>query len=80
MKQRNGIIYVYTEKPAMFVLYDVLGNKVQLGAGFSSSKEDFSDLEMNVTVSTKFFKDRLLLKASLGYQPQSADNGETSFC
>ena len=60
-------------------LANVLGNKVQLGAGFSSSKEDFSDLEMNVTVSTKFFKDRLLLKSSLGYQSQSADNGETSF-
>ena len=29
MKQRNEIIYVYTEKPAMFVLYDVLGNKVR---------------------------------------------------
>ena len=60
-------------------LADLLGNKVQLGAGFNSSKEDFSDLEMNLSVSTKLFKDRLLLKSSLGYQSQSADNGESSF-
>jgi hypothetical protein len=55
------------------------GDKVQLGAGFNSTKEDFSDLEMNLSLSTKFFNNRLLLKSSLGYQSQSADNGETSF-
>lgn len=60
-------------------LANLIGNRVELGAGFSSSKENFSDLEMNFSLSTKFFKERLFLKSSFGYQPQSSENGESSF-
>lgn len=60
-------------------LSSVLGDKVSIGTDFGSSQEDFSDVEMNVSVSTKLFNDRLLLSTNLGYQKQGAeaDNGSS---
>lgn len=61
-------------------LSSVLGDKVSIGTGFSSSQEGFSDMEMNVSVSTKLFNDRLLLSTNLGYQKQATDaDNESSF-
>ncbi|MBR4713730.1 MAG: translocation/assembly module TamB domain-containing protein [Paludibacteraceae bacterium] len=58
-------------------LSSVLGDKVTIGTGFSSSQEDFSDMEMNVSVSTKLFNDRLLLSTNLGYQRQATADEES---
>lgn len=61
-------------------LSSVLGDKISIGTGFSSSQEDLSDMEMNVSVSTKLFNDRLLLSTNLGYQKQATDaEDESSF-
>lgn len=61
-------------------LSSVLNDKVTIGTGFSSSDEDFSDVEMNLSVSTKLFNDRLLLSTNLGYQKQAtAEENEASF-
>lgn len=59
-------------------LSSVLGDKVTIGTGFSSSQEDFSDMEMNVSVSTKLFNDRLLLSTNLGYQKQATGEEDGS--
>ena len=59
-------------------LSSVLGDKVTIGTGFTSSQEDFSDMEMNVSVSTKLFNDRLLLSTNLGYQRQATGDEDGS--
>lgn len=61
-------------------LSSVLKDKVTIGTGFSTSDEDFSDVEMNLSVSTKLLNDRLLLSTNLGYQKQaSGEENEASF-
>lgn len=61
-------------------LSSVLHDKVTIGTGFSSSDEDFSDVSMNLSVSTKLLNDRLLLSTNLGYQKQaSGEENEASF-
>ncbi|MCQ2225953.1 MAG: translocation/assembly module TamB, partial [Paludibacteraceae bacterium] len=61
-------------------LSSVLKDKVTIGTGFSSSDEDFSDVEMNLSVSTKLFNDRLLLSTNLGYQKQATEeDNQASF-
>lgn len=49
-------------------LSGILGDRVTIGTDLSSSQEDLSDLEMNVSVSTNFFNNRLVLNSSLGYK------------
>lgn len=60
------------------VLGGVLGNKISIGTDLNSSKEDFSDLEASVSVSTKLAHDKLLLSTNLGVQQNEASN-ESSF-
>lgn len=61
------------------VLGNVIGDKVTLGAGVNSAKEDMSDVEVSVSVSTKLFNDRLLLSTNLGYQNQEENSSNSSF-
>ncbi len=61
-------------------LSSVLKDKVTIGTGFSTSDENFSDVEMNLSVSTKLLNDRLLLSTNLGYQKQATgEENEASF-
>lgn len=61
-------------------LSNVLKDKVTIGTGFSSSDEEFSDVSMNLSVSTKLLNDRLVLSTNLGYQKQSSgEEDENSF-
>lgn len=59
------------------VLGNVLGDKVTLGTDFSSS-EDFSDVEVGVSASTKVANDKLLLSANVGYQKNSTNPTSSS--
>lgn len=57
------------------VLSNVLGDKVTIGTDINSSKEDMSDMEVGVSVSTKLANDKLLLSTNLGVQTQGNSNG-----
>ncbi|HOI27036.1 MAG TPA: translocation/assembly module TamB domain-containing protein [Paludibacteraceae bacterium] len=62
-------------------LSGVLGNKVTIGTDLSSSQENFSDMEMNVSVSTQLFNDRLIVNTNLGYKNKgtaTADENQNS--
>ncbi len=54
-----------------------LGNRVTIGTDVSSSQDDFSDLEMDLSVSTQFFNDRLIVNTSVGYK-NNASSEESS--
>ncbi len=49
-------------------LSGVLGNNWTVGTDLNSKEGDFSDVEMNVYVSTQLFNDRLILNTSVGYR------------
>ena len=59
-------------------LSGLLGDRVSIGADVSSSQEDLSDLEMNLSVSTNFFNNRLVLNTSLGYKTAGTAEAEAS--
>ncbi len=50
------------------VLNGVLGKNWSVGTDVSSSQEDFSDIEMSVSVSTQLFNERLILNTNVGYR------------
>lgn len=63
-------------------LSGILGNKVTIGTDMNSAQEDLSDLEMNLSVSTQLFNDRLILNTNVGYQSgnnASAESNNSSF-
>lgn len=49
-------------------LSGLLGDRFSIGTDLSSSRQGMSDLEMNVSLSTNFFNNRLVLNTSLGYK------------
>ncbi|MCQ2218780.1 MAG: translocation/assembly module TamB [Paludibacteraceae bacterium] len=59
-------------------LSNLLGDRVTIGTDVSSSQEDLSDLEMNLSVSTNFFNNRLVLNTSLGYKNNTATEAEAN--
>jgi hypothetical protein len=62
------------------VLGNVLGDKVTIGTDINSSKEDLSDMEVGVSVSTKLANDKLLLSTNLGVQTQgNSANQDATF-
>ncbi len=56
------------------VLGNVLGDKVTIGTDLNSTKDDLSDMEVGVSVSTKLAHDKLLLSTNLGMQQNSTTN------
>ncbi len=56
------------------VLGNVLGDKVTIGTDLNSTKEDLSDMELGVSVSTKLAHDKLLLSTNLGMQQNATTN------
>ncbi len=45
-----------------------MSDNFTLGTNFRSDKGDFSDMEMDVSVSTRLLNDRLLMTGNLGYR------------
>jgi hypothetical protein len=45
-----------------------MSNNVTMGTNFRTDKGDFSDMEMDITVSTRLLGDRLLLNGNVGYR------------
>ncbi len=45
-----------------------LSNNFTMGTNFRSDKGDFSDMEMDVSLSTRLLGDRLLLNGNVGYR------------
>jgi hypothetical protein len=45
-----------------------MSDNFTLGTNVRSSKGDFSDMEMDFSISTRFLNDRLLLNGNLGYR------------
>ncbi|MDR1729319.1 MAG: translocation/assembly module TamB [Prevotellaceae bacterium] len=54
-------------------LSGVLGNNWTIGTDLNSKQGDFSDVEMNVYLSTQLLNDRLIINSSVGYR-----NGNTT--
>jgi hypothetical protein len=58
-------------------LSSVLGNRWTIGTDVSSTQEDFSDMEVNVSLSTQFFNNRLILNTNLGYRSNATTMDES---
>jgi hypothetical protein len=56
-------------------LSGILGSGWVVGTDVRSSQEDFSDLEMNVSLSKQFFNERLILNTNVGYRSANAMSG-----
>lgn len=54
-----------------------LTDKFSLAPSFKSEKDNFSDMEVDVALSSKLFDDRLLLNGNLGYRDKSTS--QTTF-
>ena len=55
-------------------LSGILGGKWEVGTDVSSTQEDFSDLEMNLSLSRHFFNNRLIFNTNVGYRNANAMN------
>jgi hypothetical protein len=56
-------------------LSGILGGGWVIGTEVRSSQEDFSDLEVGVSVSKQFFNDRLILNTNVGYRSANVLDG-----
>ncbi len=60
-----------------------MSDNFTLGTNFRSDKGDFSDMEMDLSLSTRLLNDRLLLNGNLGYRDPAnrigLNNSNTSF-
>lgn len=54
-------------------LSGVLGNNWTIGTDVNSTQEDFSDVEVNVSLSTQLFNERLILNTNLGYRSNATN-------
>lgn len=52
-----------------------MSDRFSLGTNFRSEKGDFSDMEMDVAISTRLFSDRLILNGNLGYRDPASRIG-----
>ncbi|MDR1122025.1 MAG: translocation/assembly module TamB domain-containing protein [Dysgonamonadaceae bacterium] len=60
------------------LLSSALKENWSIGTSFRSNDDNFSDLEMDVNVSTKLFNNRLMLNTNIGYKNSTAqDNNIT---
>ena len=55
-----------------------MSDNFTLGTNFRSDKGDFSDMEMDVSVSTRLLNDRLLMTGNLGYRDPANSIGLTT--
>lgn len=78
--QGNSALVSFASSSLTSALNGVLGNvsdKFTLGTDVNSS-EDFSDVEVSVSASTKLANDKLLLSANVGYQTNT-NGGDNPF-
>lgn len=58
---------------------NMLGDSWQIGANIDANDGSFSDVDMSVNVSRKFWDDRLTFSTNLGYRTQTATANDNAF-
>ncbi len=56
---------------------NILGDKWEIGTDISTSDGTFSDVDVNVNLSTRFFNDRLKFNTSLGYRTEQVSSTDS---